>query len=196
MPPSESSPPSSAPQLQELAERLGRSLLFTTALLQRLEAGLKQRRVQWISAKAGELAEAPQSLEPLAQEIAAAEQGQQQLLEQIAGLLPGTPLRADAPLQTNVTRIAGALPKASAVRLRQQAASASRAARAVRVEVGLGDRLLRFSRAAHEALVQKLVRRTHPVAGQTHGYDRRARAVAGNLVGGADPTGSLIDGRL
>jgi hypothetical protein len=56
--------------------------------------------------------------------------------------------------------------------------------------------LLRFSQQAHETLVQRLVRRTHPVTGQTHGYDRRARAVHGNLVGDSAPTGSLIDGRL
>lgn len=182
--------------LADLADRFGRSLLFTTGLLQQLETGLKQRRLNWISAKPSEIAEPAEALDRLSQEIAAAEALQQQLLQDIAAELPPQAVLPGKSLHINATRIAAALPAVAGARLKHQAAQAIKAAKAVRVEIGLGNRLVQFSQQAHESMVQKLVRVAHPMAGGAHGYDRRARSVQGGLLSSTAPTGSLVDGRL
>ncbi|GAB4139421.1 MAG: hypothetical protein Fur0037_05650 [Planctomycetota bacterium] len=181
--------------LRELSERLGTSLRFTASLLRRLEKGLRERRAKWISARPSDVEEPVLALERLAAEVAEARRSQQELLRAIAVLLPRGAVREGVPMRVNATRIAAALPPADAARLRASADEAAAAASAVRVEVGLGDRLVRFSRMAHEAFVQRLVTRTNPLTCGVRGYDRRALAVQGGLLAGAGPTGALVDGK-
>jgi hypothetical protein len=71
-------------------------------------------------------------------------------------------------------------------RLREAAARARAAAVAVRVESGVGRRLLEFSQRAQESLLLSL-RGAAPVSG----YDRCARAVRAGASGGTLVCGTI-----
>jgi hypothetical protein len=77
----------------------------------------------------------------------------------------------------------------------QRDAFKAMASKAVRRELALGERLLRFSQAAHESLVAGVT-----VAAQSRddvgSYDRNARRVGAALPSTGTRPGSLVDGRI
>lgn len=179
--------------LPMLADRLADSFRGTSRLLQQLHAALQQRRASWISARPSTLAEPAHGMEPLAQQLAAEEKTRAELVAAIEALLPPVPGFAASDVKTDVTRIAAALPHAAAARLRAAADAATSTAQAVRIELALGDRLLRHNAQAQEQLLQRIAGAGSPLA-SLPGYDRHARARSG--VGLSSPSGTLIDGRL
>ncbi len=168
------------------AERLIRSLRFTTNLLRQLEQGLRQRRTAWISARPSELEAPATDLEALANELRAEEQRRGELIAGLEQLLPLPGALPGRELKITVSLIAPHLPAPLGHRLRAAAAEATAAAAAVRTETALGGRLLDFSRRAHDSWLRGVAAEQHaPTA-----YDRNARR-----IGGAG-AGNLVDGRL
>ena len=174
--------------LPELGERLLRSFSHTAALLQQLLDGMVQRRTAWISARPSTLAEPADALAQLAQQIAAEEASRGELLAAIAALLPPLPGVAPATRHVDVGAIAAHLSAAPALRLQRAAATATARAKEVRREIAFGERLLRFSARAQDALLQRLTDQATPRAPV---YDKLARQTRSS--GGL---GSLVDGRL
>jgi hypothetical protein len=165
---------------------LEQSFERTRDLLERLHAGLKARRAAWISVRPSTLAPSPE-LEQLTQDAAREEALRAGLLERIRRALPA-PFGGDAALaHVNVTRIAAALPAPAARSLRDAADAVQRLAKAVRTEVTLGQRLVRFAQDAGErtAVIGRLGRGGPP------GYDRGARIVRAGKAAGA-----LVDGKV
>ena len=161
---------------------LERSFRRTCSLLQQLYDGLRARRTALVSARASVLTPSPE-LESLTQEAAREENVRNELLERIRRVLPAPHGVEQAHHHLNVTRIAAALPAATATSLRAAADEARRLAKAVRGEVTLGQRLLQFSQRARLGGVPTPEDRKS-------GYDRMARSVR---VGAA---GALVDGRI
>ena len=155
----------------------------TRTLLERLLQGLKARRAAWVSARPSTLAPSPE-LEHLTQELAREEAQREQLLTRIRRTLPA-PLGGDpAHTHVNVTRIAAALPAPAGRALRDLADAVRALAKAVRTEVTLGQRLVRFAQGAVPAGAPDGGKGTLPR------YDRGARVVrAGKLAG------ALVDGK-
>ena len=176
--------------LAEHATALERSFRTTAELLQKLLRGLQERRTSWISARPSTMAPSP-ALEGIAMQLAAAEQARTRLLEQITALLPLPAGVAATDLHVNVTRIADQLPTAAGRSLRAVADLATGFARKVRVEVTLGERLLKFSHRAQDGFLTQLATGATGT-GAAAVYDRNARTRRG--VGNV--AGSLIDGRL
>ena len=167
------------------ASALERSFRTTHELLRSLLHGLQGRRAAWVSARPSTLAPSPE-LEQLTQEIAREEVQRDEMIGRMRRALPA-PLGAErTSLHVNVTRIAAALPPAAARSLREAATEAQSLAKAVRTEVTLGQRLVRFARGVNEASVEAAGGR-----GALPGYDRRA-----HLVRGAKAAGALVDGRV
>ncbi len=176
----------------ELAVQLEHSFRATTSLLRRLLQGLQGRRTTWASARPSTLQPSPE-LEQVAVELAAEEKARAGLLTQIAAQLTLPPGVTAADLHLNVTRIAAVLPQALGRSLRAAADDATSAAKTVRVEITLGERLLRFTQQAHDSLLGQLAAQAQkPNAVAT--YDRNARSRAG--LGAGVPAGKLIDGRI
>jgi len=170
----------------EDATALERSFRNTHELLRQLLQGLQGRRAAWVSARPSTLAPSPE-LERLTQEIAREESLRDELIARIRRSLPA-PLGAEhASLHVNVTRIAAALPPLAARSLRDAADHAQALAKAVRTEVTLGQRLVRFARDAHGSTAIG----GGAARGSVPGYDRRAQLVRGNKTAGA-----LVDGRV
>lgn len=166
------------------AAALERSFRNTTGLLQKVLQGLTSRRAAWISARPKVMAPSPE-LERLTAAIAVEEQARAGLLQQLRSALP-TPFGGDATAQhINVSRVVAALPTAIGRSLREASDEATRLAKAVRTEVSLGQRLLRFAQNAQSAAMADASQ-----ARALPGYDRTARVLR---AGGA---GALIDGRM
>lgn len=164
------------------------SFRTTQGLLQQLLAGLQARRAAWVSARPS-LLQPSAELEQLTQAIAREESSREQLLARMRTAMP-RPLGGEpAELHLNVTRIAAAMPATEGRALRDAADAATRLAKAVRTEVTLGQRLVRFAQDTQPGL---LAPATAPAkkAG-IPGYDRRARALRV-----ANTAGALIDGRM
>ena len=176
----------------ELAQRLERSFQATTALLQRMLKALEERRTSWASARPSTLRPAPE-LEQLASQLAEQEQVRATLLPQIAALVPLPPGLAPSDLHLNATRISALLPSAAGRALRAAADAATKAAKAVRTEVTLGERLLRFTRNAHDGLLGQMAAQQAQQA-TAPGYDRNARLRTALRTSGT--AGNLIDGRI
>lgn len=174
--------------LPELAERLLRSFSHTAALLQQLLDGMLQRRTAWISARPSRLAEPADELAQLAQRIAAEETARGEILAAIAAVLPPVPGVAPARRHLDVGAIAAHLPPAAALRLQRAAATATARAKELRREIAFGERLLRFSARAQDALLQRLTEQATPRAPVYDKMARQARSGGG--------LGSLVDGRL
>lgn len=155
----------------------------TKDLLDRLLAALNARRAAWVSARPSTLAPSPE-LEQLTQAIAREESLRDELLARLRQALPAPFGHPAAVSHVNVTRIAAALPAAESQALRDVAAHVQRLAKAVRAEVTLGQRLVRFAQVASEAPLAA-------PAANTPGYDRGARVVRASKVAGA-----LVDGRV
>ena len=175
-----------------LAAQLEDSFRTTTALLKKMLVGLQGRRMHWASARPSTLQPSAE-LEQLAGAIAAATQARAGLLTQIAAQLTLPPGMAVPDLHVNVTRIAAVLPMAQGRSLRRAADEATAVAATVRVEVTLGERLLRFTQHAHDGLLGQLAAQSaQPDAAA--GYDRSARLRAG--LGARFTASKLIDGRI
>jgi len=173
----------------EHATGLEQSFRSTAELLQKLLRGLQERRTSWVSARPSTMAPSP-ALEGLAQQLAAEEQARQTLLAHLATFLP-RPAGPTADLHVNVSRIAALLPTAAGRSLRAVADHATEIARRVRIEVTLGERLLKFSHRAQDGFLTQLATGS-PATGGAAVYDRNARTHRGVV----DVAGSLIDGRL
>ena len=183
-----------AVSLPEWADRIATSLRLSAALLQQLHDGLLRRRTAWIAARPSTLQEPAQALEHLARELAAESARLHELLAQAQQALPA-PLARARDLHVDVSLLASHLPAAAAAPLRQAAAAATDAARRVRVEQTLGERLLRFTRHTQDSLLADVAATLCTTAVDLGGYDRSARRVAG-VFGPAAVPGSLIDGRI
>jgi hypothetical protein len=181
-------------QLVEIAQRLVASLDASTALLTQMVEGLRSRRTNWISARASVLAEPAVAMGDLAARLEQEERKQRELLDQAASSF--APLTgAPGKRRIHASDLCEQLPTFAAQRLRKSADKAALASKAVRRELALGERLLRFSQAAHESLVAGVT-----VAAQTRddigSYDRNARRVGAALPSTGTRPGSLVDGRI
>lgn len=155
----------------------------TRQLLEQLLHGLQARRTAWVSARPKTLAPSAE-LEQLTQAIAHEEAQRDVVLARIRTVLPA-PLGALASsLHVNVTRIAAALPAVAARTLREVGDAVQSLAKAVRAEVTLGQRLVRFAQSASRE-PQPAARTAAP------GYDRAAR-----IVRAANKAGALVDGKV
>jgi hypothetical protein len=139
--------------------------------LRELAESMRRNRMHYVALRPSAMTGAVAAMEAIAAECAALAAQRTELLERLGGRLD------DA--------LAG-LPPAAEKQLRDAAARARAAAGEVRIENGVGRRLLEFSRQAQESLLLSLYGAA-PVAG----YDRHARAVRGTARGGA-----LIQGIL
>ncbi|MEO6594062.1 MAG: hypothetical protein ABIP94_04850 [Planctomycetota bacterium] len=173
----------------EHTRRLEQSFRATAELQQNLLRCLKERRTAWISARPKTLAPSPE-LEQLAQALAREEALQRELTAAIGRFLPHPPGHAATDLHVNVTRIAEALAPEAARSLREAAEAATALAKAVRTEVTVGQRLLRFSQRVQQSLAGH-VGDLKGASGRP-GYDRQARrqGALGNREG------TLVDGRI
>lgn len=180
-------------ELHALADVLRRSFAASADLLRSMHEALAARRTSWIAARPSTLAEPAEKLQQAAERLAEEERSRADLLQRIAALLPGAaPAPAIGRRHVNVTQVAAALPREAAARLRQAADDATAAARRVRIELALGERLLQFTQRSQETVLHGIASQTADVGG----YDRGARRVHGPLVGGRATTGTLIDGRM
>jgi hypothetical protein len=162
---------------------LAESFVRTRALLEALLQGLRARRAAWVSARPSTLAPSPE-LEQLTQQIAREEALRVELLARIRRALPAPPGGDAAHAHVNVTRIAAALPAPAARSLRDAADAVQQLAKAVRTEVTLGQRLVRFAQTAGDRSPGIEPRPRAP------GYDRGARIVRTGKLAGA-----LVDGK-
>lgn len=167
---------------------LEQSFLATRDLLKLLLSALEQRRTAWVSVRPNVLA--PSSdIEMLSHKLAKEENLRAGLLKRIREALP-TPIGGTAnELHLNVTRIAAAMPQEQGRALRAAADSVQPLAKQVRAETTLGQRLLRFAKAAQGSIGAGIVGAANAAA--RPGYDRRAR----NLTG-PNAAGQLVDGRM
>jgi hypothetical protein len=165
-------------------QALDQSLRRTHTALQTLLRGLQARRAAWVSARPSTLAPSPE-LEQLTQEVAREESLRGELLARMRAVLPAIPGHDPGQAHVNVTRIAAALPAREAKALRDVADAVQALAKAVRAEVTLGQRLIRFAQGARPDVGRANVRGVVP------GYDRGAR-----LRRGAAAAGALVDGKV
>lgn len=164
------------------------SFRATQGLLQKLLAGLQARRAAWVSARPS-LLQPSAELEQLTQAIAREESSREELLARVRAAMP-RPLGGEShELHLNVTRIAAAMPATDGRALRDAADAATRLAKAVRTEVTLGQRLVRFAQDTQPGLLAPTA--TPARKAGIPGYDRRARALRV-----ANTAGALIDGRM
>lgn len=175
--------------LDDLARELEGSLRATSEVLRALLRGLQQRRCDWASARPGVLAPSAE-LERLAAALQEAERTRAALLRRVAEALPREPGVDAADLHITVSRLAAALSVANAARLQAAADQATALARSVRGEVAFGERLLRNTAAAHDAMLGELAGSTTR-AQAACGYDHRARMRA--AAGHGSPR--LVDGK-
>lgn len=171
--------------------RLERSFRTTTDLLRALLQGLQQRRASWGSARPSVI-EPSAELERIAQQLAGEENARTLLLAEIRKVMPSPLGGSGGDLHLNVTRIAAAMPGPDGRSLRAAADEATALAKAVRVEVTLGQRLLRFTQQAHAGVLAQIGAGSRPSGAAV--YDRSARAARG--LGAVRRQGVLVDGRM
>jgi len=179
--------------LHDQVERLGRSLLFAGSLMQKLGDALRARRTAWLVVRPSDLEQPLAQLDRLVQEIAAAAQARDALLEHLGRQLG---LSTGPAAELDIGKLVAALPPALAAPLRRAATQATAQADKLRLEVAVGDRLLQFSRRAHEGFLQRLLHSSRQIGAGASGYGRDGRAKNGALVGAGNTAGNLIDGRL
>ncbi len=175
------------------AAQLEQSFHRTINLLEQLLTGMQQRRASWASAVPSTIAPSAE-LEQVSRALAIEELSRGELLAKVLTDLPAVPHVDKADLHVNISRICQALPTRSALELRRAADTATRLAKQVRIEVALGERLLRFSQRAHEDMLTSLTGGKQQ-EGLPSGYDRNARSRAGLGLGAAG-AGNLVDGRI
>ena len=175
--------------LLEDTTALERSFQRTTALLEQLLLGLQARRTAWISARPTVLQPSAE-LEQLTQQIAGEEAQRDELIARLRDALPAPPGGPRNDLHVNVSAIAAASPSAVGKTLREAAKKVTALAKAVRTEVTMGQRLLRFAQRAQEEVTVALGGATRR-EGQIPGYDRQAR-----FVRRTNASGAIVDGRM
>ncbi len=176
----------------ERCTQLEKSFRLTVTLLGELLQGLQARRVAWGSAKASVVVPSPE-LELVAQKLAGEEAVRAELIPQIRRMLPAPPGANATSTHVNVTRIAAALPGPQARSLREAADAATALAKAIRVEVTVGQRLLQFTQHVHESLMAGSPGSKARKGGASV-YDRNARA---DRTGGTrGERGVLVDGKI
>lgn len=176
--------------LSEFARRLEASFRNSQGLLNKLHAGLLERRTSWISVRPGALAPSA-DLEAIGVELRTEDDVRKELLEELQTLLPLPPGISAAAAHVNVSRIAEAIPAAAARTLRAASDEVTAIAEKVRRELAFGKRLLGFAQRAQEGLMADL----HPGdTGNPHAYDRNARRSRG--LSAATRAGHLVDGRM
>ncbi|MBX3463707.1 MAG: hypothetical protein KF830_11080 [Planctomycetes bacterium] len=179
----------------DLCARLEQSFDATAGLLGEMLQGLQARRAAWSRGAADAVVPSP-GLEQVAQQLAREEALRADLLADIRRVLPAPLGAAAAAMHVNVTRIAAALPTAAARSLRAAADRATAQAKAVRVEVTLGQRLLQFAQRAHAGLLAGAAGdagATGAGAGAAV-YDRHARTAPAS--GPRRERGAIVDGRI
>lgn len=181
--------------LVEIAEALVRSMRHSTTLMQRLAQGLRDRRTQWISARPSALREPSEALERVTAELQQEDARRDELLARASAAFPAR-AGAAGPLHVNVSLLAAHLPSALASRLKQVANESTGAAKLVRRELALGERLLRFTQHAHEALLDGVHEKVLRTKDDVGAYDRNARRVQTALPGTGPAPGTLVDGRI
>ncbi len=173
---------------------LTQSFARTGELLQQLLTALQTRRAAWASARPRTIEPSPE-MERIAQELAGEENARTALLERIRRALPVHAGATPGETHLNVTRIAAAMPVPAARALREAAARTTALAKSVRVEVTLGQRLLRFTQRAQQSLLAEMGVGA-AFASAAPGYDRNARMRSGIGAGIGASTGRLVDGKL
>lgn len=164
---------------------LDASFHATQQLLEKLLAGLRARRTAWISARPSTLQPSPE-LEQLTQDLAREESHRDGVLANLRDALPQPIGFPRNELRINVSVIAAAMPPDEGRALRAVADRTQSLAKAVRAEVTLGQRLVRF---AQNTLIGQA---SNPTARrQAPGYDRQARVLRSSNAAGA-----LVDGRM
>jgi hypothetical protein len=165
------------------------SFTRTEQLLRTLLQGLQQRRATWISARPS-LLQPSTELEAVSRDLAREEVARDALLARLRLALPRPVGGESRESHLNVTRIAAALPTDAGRALRQVGDAVQQLAKAVRTEVTLGQRLVRFAQHAQDGLFPSPggAQQARPAA---PGYDRLARS---RRVG--NPAGALVDGRM
>lgn len=161
------------------------SFRTTQQLLEQLLQALRARRASWISARPSTLQPSPE-LEQLTQSIAREESTRDALIARVREALPQPLGYARAELHVNVSLIVAAMPAAEGATLREVADRVQSLAKAVRTEVTLGQRLVRFAQDTLPA-----VGRPGGARKEVPGYDRRARVLRAN-----EGAGVLVDGRM
>jgi hypothetical protein len=167
------------------ARSLEQSLRRTHELMQALLRGLQSRRAAWVSARPRTLAPSPE-LEQLTQRIAVEENDRNALVERIRRTMPAPLGHEHEALHVNVTRIAAALPAPAGRSLREAADAVQTLAKAVRTEVTLGQRLVRFAQDSSPAAALAQSARS----ARMPGYDRDARLLRAPRIAGA-----IVDGK-
>lgn len=181
--------------LVEIAEALARSMRQSSTLLQHLAKGLRDRRTQWISARPSALREPAESLEELTNQLQQEDRRREELLAKARAAFPARPY-ASGPLHVDVSLLKQHLPPAVAGRLEQAANASTTAAKAVRRELALGQRLLRFTQHAHETLLDGVGENVARTRDDVGSYDRNARRMQTALPGTGPAPGTLVDGRM
>lgn len=176
--------------LTETCNLLERSLDRTGEILREMLQQLQQRRLSWASARPQELRPSAQ-LEQLADQLTQEAAQQRSLLERMSPAVGAALGVHPDELHTNITKLAAMLPPAQARSLKASAASSTKLAAAIRTEVMLGERLLRFTRDAQDQMFAQLAGETM-ASKNLHSYDHRARALPGQP--GNKPR--LVDGRV
>lgn len=179
----------------DLANRLSSSLEASFTLLQRMAEGLRERRANWISSRASVIAEPAHSLADLAQKLEREESIQRELIAQAKPLFPAR-ISAAGERSIHARDLCALLPTPAASRLRKAADRAAAAGKAVRRELALGERLLRFSKHAQEALVESAGLAAAQQRDDVGSYDRNARRLAAALPRTGTAPGTLVDGRI
>jgi hypothetical protein len=176
---------------RELTERLIASLENSARLLAEMERGLCGQRTSWVSARPSVLARPAHAPDGAARELAAEEARRGELLAKAQALLPPAPGLLPGARRVDIGRVAAQVPEPAAGKLRAAARAAADAARAVRGEVALGQRLLAFAQRVQEGLLGDYAQQRADFGG----YDRNARRQPVHRAG-TRSAGNLIDGRL
>lgn len=169
-------------QPSDLFRDLSRALEAESRVLRELLNDMRERRMSFVSARPSTLEQSTSQLERIQCEASRCEA---ERLRITAAVCKACDLAPDAPLRMLIAFA----PRHVAPALRRHAAEIAKVAREIQVESRVGARLLEFSRACHEGLVQDLCGVVKEQAGS--GYDRNARQ-----TGAATQSGNLISGTV
>ncbi|MCC6672542.1 MAG: hypothetical protein IT458_15870 [Planctomycetes bacterium] len=158
--------------LEEVAESIGA-----------LRSTMVKNRMALVAVRGSELEQGLAVAQREAERLAGLEERRRDAQEQLRAAL-GAP--GDAPWAGILARV----PAEVARRLRAAHDAVRGQARALRVEVAVGRKLLGFSRDSLEAMFRALLQASE---GAAKGYDRNARVVAGTPAG---TTGRLVRGTV
>ena len=167
-----------SPELHDLTRRLLEVLSRQTDRLGRLADTLAKHRTSFVALRAADLLEGLDGPSGLVEELQDIEQERHEIN---AALAPALGLE---PTDIRVSRLVEMLPPRLANELSAVAAGMDSAARRVRTETLVGNRLLQLSEQTNAGILTALVD-----AGQTTTYGKDARQ-----SGGMDRSGSLVSG--